>query len=438
MRGALAVALLLLAGCATPAGQPVVTSAPAGGGATSACAATVPALDASWAAQKARVRFVTSLGDFVAEIETERAPATAQNFLGLARDGFYDGTLFHRVIRDFVVQGGDPLSRDDDPLNDGAGGPGYEIADEFHPALRHDAEGVLSMANAGPNSGGSQFFVTLGATPHLDDRHSVFGRVVEGIEVVRAIGAVETDEGDAPLEPVRLERIDELDPVAYPPTSGADVHVVVQKKRAEPERAVRFAVVMKNEGNVRDMLGLAASVPPGWTCAVGAPVVVPAGAARVAFLDVVPPTGAQGAASLTVGVVRASGAGVSGEGRATVEVSALGREVKDGDKVTANYAGLLPDGRLFDTSMETVGASEAQPKLETLGGWRSKPSYQPFPFTVGSGVIPGFTNLAKTAKAGETVTALIPARDAYATGNQYERPLTGRDLVFELEIVSIG
>ena len=125
-------------------------------------------------------RFRTEKGDIVVELYADRAPRTVENFVNLARAGFYDGTTFHRVIRGFMAQGGDPTGT-------GTGGPGYQFGDEFHPSLRHDGPGVLSMANAGPGTNGSQFFITLGATPHLDDRHSVFGRVTEGMDVVRSI-----------------------------------------------------------------------------------------------------------------------------------------------------------------------------------------------------------------------------------------------------------
>ena len=125
-------------------------------------------------------RFKTERGDFEVELYADDAPLTVENFVNLARSGFYDGTTFHRVIPGFMAQGGDPTGT-------GRGGPGYQFGDEFSPRRRHDAAGVLSMANAGPGTNGSQFFITFGPTPHLNDRHSVFGRVTEGMEVVRAI-----------------------------------------------------------------------------------------------------------------------------------------------------------------------------------------------------------------------------------------------------------
>lgn len=125
-------------------------------------------------------RFKTEKGDIVVELYADRAPLTVENFVNLARAGFYDGTTFHRVINGFMAQGGDPTGT-------GTGGPGYQFGDEFHPTLRHDGPGVLSMANAGAGTNGSQFFITHSATPHLDNRHSVFGRVIEGMDVVSAL-----------------------------------------------------------------------------------------------------------------------------------------------------------------------------------------------------------------------------------------------------------
>jgi len=159
--------------------------------------------------------FETSLGNFTAELFDDKTPKTVANFVGLAEGSkewkhpgtgerkkvpYYDGIIFHRVIKGFMIQGGDPLGK-------GFGGPGYQFEDEFHPDLRHDRPGILSMANAGPNTNGSQFFITLGPTPHLDRRHSVFGAVVKGMEVVEKIGQVPTDRSDRPVTPVTMNRV---------------------------------------------------------------------------------------------------------------------------------------------------------------------------------------------------------------------------------------
>ena len=146
---------------------------------------------------------VTGKGTVRVRLFAEEAPETVNNFVSLARDGYYDGTTFHRVIKDFMVQGGDPTGT-------GAGGPGYQIPDEFHPELRHDRPGVLSMANAGPNTGGSQFFITHVATPWLDDRHAVFGEVVEGMEVVNAIEERDPQRAREPGETIERVEIEEV------------------------------------------------------------------------------------------------------------------------------------------------------------------------------------------------------------------------------------
>ena len=160
--------------------------------------------------------FTTSEGKFTIQLFDQEAPKTVENFVGLAegtkewtdpRTGkkgntpYYNGTIFHRVIDAFMIQGGDPLGQ-------GTGGPGYKFADEFSPKRRHARPGVLSMANSGPNSNGGQFFITLVATPWLDDKHSVFGEVTEGIDVVNKIGKTATSKpGDRPLKPIMIESV---------------------------------------------------------------------------------------------------------------------------------------------------------------------------------------------------------------------------------------
>ncbi len=141
--------------------------------------------------------FETTLGTFTVELFEDRAPSTVGNFKKLIEDGYYDGIIFHRVIKGFMIQGGCPSGT-------GTGGPGYNIDDEFHAELTHDGEGVLSMANAGPNTGGSQFFVTLVETGWLDGKHAVFGKVSEGIEIIRTIGETETGPGDRPTTEVKM------------------------------------------------------------------------------------------------------------------------------------------------------------------------------------------------------------------------------------------
>ncbi|MFC4447797.1 peptidylprolyl isomerase [Halorussus aquaticus] len=169
----------------------------------------------------------TNHGDIEVRLFDDRAPRTVENFVKLAKhdpaanddpapntptwedpesgevrgDALYEDVAFHRVIEDFMIQGGDPTET-------GRGGPGYEFEDEFHDELRHDGAGILSMANSGPDTNGSQFFITLDAQPHLDDRHAVFGEVIDGMDVVREIGSIPTDHNDNPNEDVVLESVE--------------------------------------------------------------------------------------------------------------------------------------------------------------------------------------------------------------------------------------
>jgi peptidyl-prolyl cis-trans isomerase A (cyclophilin A) len=160
--------------------------------------------------------FTTSEGNFTARLFDAETPNTVANFTGLAdgskewtdpRNGknvkqpYYNGTMFHRVIEGFMIQGGDPLGQ-------GTGGPGYTFADEFHPKLRHTKAGLLSMANRGPNTNGGQFFITLAATPWLDEKHSIFGEITEGMDVVKKIGSTPTTKpGDRPVKPITVQSV---------------------------------------------------------------------------------------------------------------------------------------------------------------------------------------------------------------------------------------
>ena len=160
-------------------------------------------------------KFDTTEGSFTVKLFEAEAPNTVANFVGLAEGTkewtdpktgqkktapFYDGIIFHRGIDGFMIQGGDPLGK-------GYGGPGYKFGDEFHPSLKHNRDGLLSMANAGPNTNGSQFFITLAPTPHLDNRHSIFGVVEDGMDVVRKIGKVRIGAQDRPVTDVVINKV---------------------------------------------------------------------------------------------------------------------------------------------------------------------------------------------------------------------------------------
>jgi cyclophilin family peptidyl-prolyl cis-trans isomerase len=145
----------------------------------------------------------TDNGTMVIELFADKTPMTVNNFVFLSREEYYNGVIFHRVINDFMVQGGDPTGT-------GRGGPGYKFGDEFHPSLKHDKQGILSMANAGPGSNGSQFFITHGPTPHLNGKHSVFGQVVEGLDVLMSIPARDPGNVNAPAVKIIRVTIEEI------------------------------------------------------------------------------------------------------------------------------------------------------------------------------------------------------------------------------------
>jgi cyclophilin family peptidyl-prolyl cis-trans isomerase len=140
----------------------------------------------------------TDKGTMVIELFADKTPLTVNNFVFLSREGFYDGIIFHRVIDNFMVQGGDPTGT-------GRGGPGYKFGDEFNASLKHDKQGILSMANAGPGTNGSQFFITHGPTPHLNGKHTVFGQIVEGLDVLMSIPA--RDPGNVNAPAVKIIRV---------------------------------------------------------------------------------------------------------------------------------------------------------------------------------------------------------------------------------------
>ncbi len=147
-----------------------------------------------------KVKIETTMGEIYADLYAKEVPKTVENFVTLAKKGFYDGIIFHRVIPDFMIQTGDPQGT-------GMGGPGYQFEDEFSPNLKHDKAGVLSMANSGPNTNGSQFFITDAPTPHLNGRHSVFGQVTQGVDVVKKIANAPRNSQDRPNEEIKMIKV---------------------------------------------------------------------------------------------------------------------------------------------------------------------------------------------------------------------------------------
>lgn len=201
-----------LAGCTTTA--PEDTNSSTNTNLTQENEKTIPQVKTNQESEKetmeniTQATITTNMGSFTVEFYNEDSPKTVANFVKLAQDGFYDGTKFHRIIKDFMIQGGDPLSKDDAmKARWGTGGPGYQFADEFN--SHKLVKGSLAMANSGPNTNGSQFFiVTADATSWLDGIHTNFGQVTDGLDVVEKIGLVAVDGGDKPIEAVVVEKIE--------------------------------------------------------------------------------------------------------------------------------------------------------------------------------------------------------------------------------------
>ncbi|RRA90833.1 peptidylprolyl isomerase [Paenimyroides viscosum] len=322
----------------------------------------------------------TSKGKIVAQLEYEKVPLTVANFVSLAEGKnqfveaqykdkpYYDGLTFHRVIADFMIQGGDPTGT-------GEGGPGYKFADEFHADLKHDKPGVLSMANAGPTTNGSQFFITHVPTPHLDGMHSVFGHVIEGQEIVNTIA-----QGDK-IETIKIIRSGDK----AKSFDAAKVFKESQEENQKKEQEANKAI----EGTLNEM--------------------------KTTFAD------AKAKATTT-----ASGLSYF------VFEKGNGGKPNQGDKINVAYAGYFEDGRLFDTSLENVAT-----KYNMLDARRKAANqYIPIPFEYGqkTGLIPGFIEGIEQLSIGDKAYIFIPSHLGYGEQGAGGVIPPNTNLIFELHI----
>lgn len=401
-----------------------------------------------------RVVVQTNQGDFTLELFVSKVPITAGNFLELASDGFYDNVKFHRVIDGFMIQGGDPNTKDQAKATWGQGGPGYEIPDEFHAQLTHDGDGVLSMANSGPNTGGSQFFITLGDTSHLDYKHAVFGRVAEGMSVVRSIGQVATDDRDRPVDPVVIESMTVEADNATAGDGTARLSALRNTVEAAPGRTANFLVFAKAEQSAIAKATLTVddsaseSVQEATTvedCFRSFALPADQRFAVVVAFDV--PTSASEDDEFTV-PLRLTGGAESGDLTLTVRAAAApeGEGASDGDTVELNYAGFNIYGQLFDTSVFEVADDDGIPKFDPVFQKRSQDNYKSFSFEMdGEGTIDGFSDAARGLKVDERGTHRIAPEDAYPASIAQQRqpndPLTwlaGRSLLFDVQVVDVS
>ena len=339
--------------------------------------------------------FNTSMGPVIAELYFEETPMTVANFVSLAEGNspmadstykdkkYYDGLIFHRVIDGFMIQGGDPTGT-------GSGGPGYKFPDEFVDTLSHADKGILSMANAGPETNGSQFFITLGPVPQLNGKHSVFGKVVKGMDVVEAIGKVETGPRDRPNTDVVMNEVKIIRKgkaaknFEAPKVFGEELSAIEKEKEEEEKQKMEMASKKAEEFEA----------------------------------------------------IKAKADSLDNGMKIYFENKGDGEKPKNGQMVTVNYEGYFADGRLFDTNIKELA--------EEYGVYDhrrdSQNGYAPMPTVYGpdAPMIPGFKNAIQEMKVGDKVVAFIPSALGYG-----ERGFGGvippnTDLIFRIELVSMA
>ena len=326
--------------------------------------------------------FETSKGDILIQLEMEKAPITVANFVALAEgnhpivtvkkgEPFFDGLIFHRVIPQFMIQGGDPDGR-------GTGGPGYQFSDEFHPSLRHNGPGILSMANSGPGTNGSQFFITEVATNWLDDRHSIFGKVIAGLEKVTEIANAERDPRDVPKTPITM-----------------NVKIIRQGKAAKEFDAPKVFTE-----------GLAGAEAKAAKEAAEAEAKGAARAAEFTWFTNGTVNSAEFEKKYAEWVAKAEN---RAEGlKVLVVTEGQGEPMADGDQALVHYAGYLNSGKPFDTSVKEVAKAWGQynPQREP---------YQGLPVTCGNQgrVIKGWQQGLIGLKKGSHAKLIIPPALGY-------------------------
>jgi len=331
----------------------------------------------------------TNKGHIVVKLNYKEVPTTVANFVTLAEGKnnfvkveykgkpFYNGTIFHRVIDGFMIQGGDPTGT-------GMGDPGYRFEDEFVPSLKHSKKGILSMANSGPNTNGSQFFITQVPTPHLDGRHTVFGETVKGEEVIDAIAKAPRNGQDRPNEDIKIKNITIVangkDAQKFDAVKVFDSYFksVAEREKEKEERVKRASAKFLEEIKVQEPQ---AKVLP------------------------------SGVKIFTIN---------NGEGK----------QPKQTEFAMVNYAGYLRNGALFDSNIKEV--EESYGKYQAMRDQQNGYQPIPFPYTPSAQLIPGFKEALLTMKVGDKIRVFIPATLGYGEAGDVIPP--NSDLIFDIEI----
>ena len=337
----------------------------------------------------------TTQGNIIVKLNYKETPVTVANFVTLAEGKntfvkaeykgkpFYNGTIFHRVIKDFMIQGGDPTGT-------GMGEPGYRFEDEIVPTLKHDKKGILSMANAGPATNGSQFFITQVPTPHLDGRHTVFGETVKGLEVIDAIANTKTVMNDKPEKDIKI----------------AKITIIANGKDAKNLNDVKVFEDYFKEINKREREKEAKTK-----------------AAAAKFLEEVKVQEPQ-AKALPSGV------------KIFKLVDGKGKQPNHTHQVMVNYAGYLKNGTLFDSNVKEI--EEAYGKYDSLREQQGGYQAFPMPYNTSAQLIPGFRDALLTMKVGDKIRVFIPAALGYGERGAGDVIPPNSDLIFDIEITDIA
>jgi cyclophilin family peptidyl-prolyl cis-trans isomerase len=382
-----------------------------------------------------RADLTTSKGTITLAVYHQQVPVAAGLFLENVHDGTYEETRFHHLEEGSFIQGGDPFSSREDKRYWGAGGT-QQVPNEFHQFLRHDRPGMVSQAGGQPNTGGSQFAITLEPLPGLDDRQEVFARVVDGLDVARELSRTETDDQNRPESNAWLHEAD----IRPPPEPRTNASVSLSsygydcEQAAEPGGTAEFLLAARNTGLRLANASLEAQAPGNASVdlrtADADRFPVPSGQTRALIVDVDVPEDAEPGSFEVPVEITATGSQAVTERTLTVNVGPLGELPQSGDEVAVDYVGVLEDGRTFDTTQSVYTEDQALP------WFHPRPSAtDPVRIPIGDSRLPeGLVNLTeRTPRGGSSVAELAPS-EAFGANDWGQTGLGGRLLVFQVHV----